>query len=257
MSFTNHTENYELPQWVDNDKPTFRIDMNTAFANIDRALKALSDAISGIGADNFGQQITNINAKLTELQTALNEAKVSIANVETNSGTNTTHIQELTDLTGLGKTLDTTAKTLVDAINELKLYYTSIRADVSKVQTTVAGIPNTTVKNAKQLLASEVNNGVVMSRTSVKDANSNLFWVLDSGIYKVNPTAEGNPCNSYGILVVLRADDVGKSRDSNSWIMQLFFPTNSAYIYRRNNINYSETNWSDWMCYHHNTIVKL
>lgn len=37
MSFTNHTTNKQLPQWVDDDKPSWLGDMNSAFLKVDAA----------------------------------------------------------------------------------------------------------------------------------------------------------------------------------------------------------------------------
>lgn len=49
MSFTNKTPNYNLPQWLGTDKPSWLVDVNGAFSNIDTAVKAAAD--SGSGAD--------------------------------------------------------------------------------------------------------------------------------------------------------------------------------------------------------------
>lgn len=46
MSFTNKTENYNLPQWLPDDKPTFLEDMNGAYREIDSQMKANSDSAS-------------------------------------------------------------------------------------------------------------------------------------------------------------------------------------------------------------------
>lgn len=38
MTATNKTANYQLPQWVGEDHPTFAEDFNGAFAKIDTAM---------------------------------------------------------------------------------------------------------------------------------------------------------------------------------------------------------------------------
>lgn len=40
MSSTNHTENFNFPQWVGNDYPSFINDLNPAFLKIDTTLKS-------------------------------------------------------------------------------------------------------------------------------------------------------------------------------------------------------------------------
>lgn len=49
MSFTNKTPNYNLPQWLGTDKPSWLVDVNGAFSAIDTAIKNAAD--SGSGAD--------------------------------------------------------------------------------------------------------------------------------------------------------------------------------------------------------------
>lgn len=49
MSFTNKTPNYNLPQWLGTDKPSWLVDVNGAFSSIDTAIKNAAD--SGSGAD--------------------------------------------------------------------------------------------------------------------------------------------------------------------------------------------------------------
>ena len=82
MSFTNSTENYGLPQWVGDDKPTFTGDFNQAFSAIDVALKTLSNSIESIGADNFGQELTNIKESISTIQTSVHELQTGINDVK-------------------------------------------------------------------------------------------------------------------------------------------------------------------------------
>lgn len=44
MGATNHTSNYNLPQWIGTDKPTFLGDLNDAFLKIDTQMKANADS---------------------------------------------------------------------------------------------------------------------------------------------------------------------------------------------------------------------
>ena len=50
MSYTNHTTNYNLPQYVGTDKPTYLGDFNTAMGAIDTQMKANADAASAAGS---------------------------------------------------------------------------------------------------------------------------------------------------------------------------------------------------------------
>lgn len=48
MSYTNETKKLKLPQWVGTDRPTYLVDFNTAFLNIDNAFIANDTDISSI-----------------------------------------------------------------------------------------------------------------------------------------------------------------------------------------------------------------
>lgn len=48
MSYTNETKKLHLPQWVGTDRPTYLIDFNTAFLNIDNAFVAQDIEIASI-----------------------------------------------------------------------------------------------------------------------------------------------------------------------------------------------------------------
>lgn len=80
MSYTNHTDNYNLPQWIGTDKPTFLGDFNTAFGIIDAAIKDASDAASSAvstansAADAASTASTNATTALTTANTAKDTA---------------------------------------------------------------------------------------------------------------------------------------------------------------------------------------
>lgn len=48
MSYTNETKKLHLPQWVGTDRPTYLVDFNTAFLNIDNAFVAQDIEIAAI-----------------------------------------------------------------------------------------------------------------------------------------------------------------------------------------------------------------
>lgn len=139
MSYTNKTPNYELPQWLADDKPTFLSDMNGAFSDIDTAMKANENAaasaqstadantlsINGITTDIDGAG--GVKARLSAVETAESnlEGSVNTINSLIGNGTPTTTdqtiigaINEIHAFTGEGP-LDTTAQTVTGAINEL------------------------------------------------------------------------------------------------------------------------------------------
>ena len=105
--FSNQTQNYGLPQWQDNDTPTWRGDMNSAFLNIDTNLKRIEDKaesggvpqsiidrivaletsvtniINKIGTDVIDTIGTSITNAIVNLKSAIDSATTSISNIAT------------------------------------------------------------------------------------------------------------------------------------------------------------------------------
>lgn len=73
MSYTNSTPNYDLPQWIGTDKPTFLGDFNSAFSAIDTQMKANADASTAATATANSAAATATSAN-TNAITALNTA---------------------------------------------------------------------------------------------------------------------------------------------------------------------------------------
>lgn len=89
MSFTNHTPNYNLPQYVGTDKPTFLGDFNNAMSAIDTALHN--------NAQNAGEGLSELQqaqAALAETQETLNEAQTEVANVSGIAATVNQNVQQ-------------------------------------------------------------------------------------------------------------------------------------------------------------------
>lgn len=87
MSATNHTANYNLPQFVGTDKPTWLTDVNGAMSAIDTQMKANADTASGASstatttATNLGN-IANLNTTdKTSAVGAINEINTGLGTV--------------------------------------------------------------------------------------------------------------------------------------------------------------------------------
>ena len=89
MSSTNHTPNYNLPQYVGTDKPTFLGDFNNAMSAIDTALHN--------NAQNAGEGLSELQqaqAALTETQETLTEVQTEVANVSGIAATVNQNVQQ-------------------------------------------------------------------------------------------------------------------------------------------------------------------
>lgn len=69
MSATNKTTNYELPEFVGTDKPSWLTDFNGAMTKIDTALHDLSEGqASGVTKQYVDGQIATVTTALNNLQ---------------------------------------------------------------------------------------------------------------------------------------------------------------------------------------------
>lgn len=116
MSFTNKTANYDLPQYIATDKPSYLVDANGAYLAIDTAMKANETAAAT--AQNTADTNT---AAISTLNTQINGEDglaSDLTAVETLAGTTAGAVQTINQVIGSG-TPTTTAQTLIGAINEL------------------------------------------------------------------------------------------------------------------------------------------
>lgn len=135
FSHTNRTENYDLPQFIGSDKPTWLGDFNTAMSTIDSAIGTNASSISTLGtrvtnAEGIASQastdvagltstVSTLSGNVQSVTTTANNAQstatsaLNTANsANTKADTNADNIGDLTDL-------DTRVKTdIVSAIND-------------------------------------------------------------------------------------------------------------------------------------------
>lgn len=78
MSYTNKTPNYNLPQYVADDKPTYLGDFNKAMLDIDTNMKAIDNkATSSVATANTA------NATATEALETATDAQANVSNAQT------------------------------------------------------------------------------------------------------------------------------------------------------------------------------
>ena len=116
MSFTNKTPNYDLPQYIATDKPSYLVDANGAYLAIDTAMKAneTAAATAQSTADTNTAAIGTLNGQIN------NPGGIAarVSDVETLSSTTAGNVNTINALIGNGEPT-TTDKTLIGAINEL------------------------------------------------------------------------------------------------------------------------------------------
>lgn len=116
MSHTNSTPNYNLPQFVGTDKPTWLNDVNGAMSSIDTQMKANADGVTT--ADTNATTALNRAGELTNLNTADKTSLVNAVN-EVNTGLGVT--------SGVASSASTTATNALNKINTFESLFNLTR----------------------------------------------------------------------------------------------------------------------------------
>ena len=83
MAATNHTTNYNLPVFVNDDIPTWLGDWNTAMEDIDTALKNIADSSeSGVDKAYVDGEIERVEGLISTLQSTVTETASKLNTVE-------------------------------------------------------------------------------------------------------------------------------------------------------------------------------
>lgn len=186
MSYTNHTTNYNLPQYVGTDKPTYLGDFNTAMSAIDAQMKLNADSASTAGSNattantNIGVLSNLTTESKTDLVSAINEVDEhadtaqNTANLASSSASiantniakfNLTEKSTLTSSTNKG-TIDTTLSNIqfatdtTDSVFKVygRLYITSLTGLSGNLSVTLG---TTSLRPAN---AYTINTAVIVSR---------------------------------------------------------------------------------------------
>lgn len=102
MSSTNKTANYNLPQFIGTDKPSWLGDVNQAMSIIDGQMKT--------NADN----ITSASGEVNELETRVESSETSVSSLNTRVGTTETQVS---NLAGNVSNLNTSVAGLISQLN--------------------------------------------------------------------------------------------------------------------------------------------
>ena len=185
MAHTNSTTNYNLPQWVGSDKPTFLGDLNTAFSDIDGQMKTNADGIVAADdkAENAATLANDAQDDVDALTLRVTTAEGNIANNTTLIGNNTTSIDNLTssiqtintELTGKQNTITGGASTITT---------NNLTASRVLVSDSSGKVTNSSISDTELSRLSGVTSNI---QTQINNIHSN-----DNLIYNSNniPTSE-------------------------------------------------------------------
>ncbi len=118
MASTNKTTNYELSQYIGNDKPTYLGDYNSDMLKIDTGMKA-NETASTANAGSISTINNNIGT-MSSLETTASNLVGAINEVKGTGDTNATNITNVDNKIGDLANLESTVKTnVVNAINSV------------------------------------------------------------------------------------------------------------------------------------------
>lgn len=139
MSYTNHTTNYNLPQYVGTDKPTYLGDFNSAMSAIDAQMKLNADSASTAGT-NATTANTNIGTLANLNTTAKTDLVSAINEVNTTAGTAQTTANGANETAGSALSTATSASTgVTNLANYFKMSSTNTYSTTSQYQIVSGG----------------------------------------------------------------------------------------------------------------------
>lgn len=199
MSHTNSTPNYNLPQFVGTDKPTWLNDVNGAMSAIDMQMKANAD--SATTANTNATTAVNNTGDLTNLNTTDKTSLVNAVNeVNTGVGTATGIANQAVGLANQAQTDANSANTLAKALASFVNIDNYTTYNTPSQFTRLAGTGNcqsaniTVATNADKSLA-KIYGSIYVTSTGEGDTRWKLN--VDTGL---RPTS---PINVKGILYLL------------------------------------------------------
>lgn len=118
MSYSNQTANLGLPQWSGSDKPTYLVDQNTAYLNIDNFAGDTQDDISQLNTD-----LNTISGRTTTLESKQATDETNITGLQSSMATVQTSVASMgVTITNLGHDVNTAQSdidTLEGSVNTL------------------------------------------------------------------------------------------------------------------------------------------
>lgn len=164
MSATNHTTNYNLPQFVGTDKPTWLTDVNGAMSAIDTQMKANAD--SATTAVSNATTAMNSVGTLANLNTTDKTSTVGAIN-EINTGLQTT-----SGVASSASGTATEAKTAVEAVATYLNINSFVTTNANALTWTNASNPSSIGGNITTASNSDGSLGKIYGRFTVTPSSS-------------------------------------------------------------------------------------
>lgn len=203
MAHTNSTQNYNLPQWIGSDKPTFLGDFNNAFTEIDAQLKVNSDSILQ-NADNISAVktlATTNRDNLSALVERVTDAEADITEANSNISANATAIDSITDTLSNMNTLIQGKQNLITGAGST-ITTTNLTANKVLVSDSQGKVSNSSVSATELGYLSGVTSNVQTQINKLKNWTKVLDVTLGNSDTTYSYINSANISNADEILVV-------------------------------------------------------
>ncbi len=148
MAYTNKTVNYELPQYVADDKPTYLGDFNSAMSKIDEVMKTNADSVADANgqASNAVSQAQQASTTATSALNEVNTVKSQITTINEKDSQQDTSIsansEAITTLQGRVSTNETDIKNIEDFLNlsNTQIYSSQITTNIGQIDTSQTSV---------------------------------------------------------------------------------------------------------------------
>ena len=188
MSSTNHTTNYNLPQFIGTDKPTWLGDVNQAMSAIDTQMKNNADGVTTVGG-----QVTELGTTVGGLSTTVTDLGTRVGAVETQANN--------TD--GALNTLSSTVSSIVNSLNLGTATSASVSSVISAVTSVVSGSGTLYLSESSNSTCFKFYGTATITRTASSTGSFNMtavqglsgYYGIPTGLYISTP-----PTTAYRIV---------------------------------------------------------
>lgn len=210
MSHTNTTANYNLPQFIGTDKPSWLTDVNGAMTGIDTQMKANADANTTTAGDltTLAGRVTtaeqNITTQGSTLQTVSNVAS-SASTTATQAKTKVDNLETYLTLTNFG-TPTLTLTNVTTASNTMK-FATNASGTIGKIYGSIIDVKTTSSAGGSITMATPfrpdttitINGAFLQQYQGNQSIFSGDITIATDGTLTINRSA-GTYNNTYNII---------------------------------------------------------
>lgn len=182
MGFTNKTPNYDLPQWIGTDQPTWLVDVNGAFSAIDTAISDVN--VTATGAKNTADSASGLASTAKDAADAATQAATdatTAATAATNAATAATEKAAQAEQTanaaaGTASTAITNANNAVQVANSAE----------NKADQALANTISPWFRKSMNITDIELANGLTKNSNYFFTNAANLFYNKSLNLMIIN-----------------------------------------------------------------------